>query len=145
MAFDIATVAVVLGLRLAHREGIVVLPAWLDRLLAAVLLVQLLGVVWQWAALFLRSDGYAVLANVLRCHDLWRATWLTSKQRLWRLTPADAAELGTISPGGRVDRAGPAVRRGPDHAVRGSPPRPLQPRLDERYRLPPHDSGPQPE
>lgn len=97
MAFDVVTVAVALGLRWAHRTELLVLPGWVDRLLAAVVLMQLLRIVWQWAALFMRSDGYAVLANALRCHDLWRATWLTSKARLWRLTGAEAAEFSSIS------------------------------------------------
>lgn len=97
MAFDIATVAVALGLRMAHRADVVALPGWVDRLLAAVVLVQLLGIIWQWAALFMRSDGYAVLANALRCHDLYRATWLSSKHRLWRLSEAEATELSSTS------------------------------------------------
>jgi hypothetical protein len=96
MAFDVVVLAVALGLRLAYRVDLVGLPGWVDRLLAAVVLMQLLGIVWQWAALFLRSDGYAVLANALRTHDLYRATWLTTKDRLWRLTGADAAELASI-------------------------------------------------
>jgi hypothetical protein len=97
MAFDAVTVAVALGLRLAHHHSLLVLPGWADRLLAAIILVQLVGILWQWAALVMRSDGYAVLANALRCHDLYRATWLTSKQRLWRLAGAENAELSAIS------------------------------------------------
>jgi len=97
MCFDVTVLAATLGARLAHRADLLVLPGWVDRLLAAVALTLLLGIVWQWAALFLRSDGYAVLANALRCHDLWRANWLTSKHRLWRLSEAEAAELAAIS------------------------------------------------
>jgi hypothetical protein len=97
VAFDGVVLAAALGLRLAHRSDLVALPAWLDRLLAAVVLALLLATVWQLAALFMRSDAYAVLANALRCHDLYRATWLTTKQRLWRLTHAEAAELASIS------------------------------------------------
>jgi hypothetical protein len=97
MAFDVAALAVALGLRLAHRSDLVVLPGWLDRLLAAVVLVQLVAIGWQGAALFIRTDGYAVLANALRCHDLYRATWLTTKDRLWGLTATEITELGTIS------------------------------------------------
>jgi hypothetical protein len=97
MAFDAVTVAVALGLRLAHHHSLLVLPGWADRLLAAVILVQVIGIIWQWAALVMRSDGYAIVANALRCHDLYRATWLTSKQRLWRLTRAETAELAGIS------------------------------------------------
>ena len=97
MALDITIVAVALCLRLAHRSGLVVLPGWLDRLLAAAVLILLVGVVWQWAALFMRSDGYAVLANVLRCHDLYRATWLTTKYRIWVLSNEESTELAGIS------------------------------------------------
>jgi hypothetical protein len=46
----------------------------------------------------MRSDGYAVLANALHCHNLYRATWLTAKDRLWRLPPDEAAELTGIGP-----------------------------------------------
>ena len=98
MAFDTAVLAVALGLRLAHREELISLPGWLDRLLAALVVVQLLGICWQWAALAMRSDGYAVLANALRCHDLYRTTWLTTKDRVWRLTAAEATELAAASP-----------------------------------------------
>jgi hypothetical protein len=97
MAFDVTLVAVALALRLAHRVDLIALAGWLDRLLAAVVTLTLVRIVWQWAALFMRSDGYAVIANGLRCHDLYRATWLTSKERLWRLTGAEAAELASIS------------------------------------------------
>jgi putative peptide zinc metalloprotease protein len=96
MAFDLAATAVALAARLGHRTGIVLLPGWVDRLLAAIVLVLLLSVIWQWAAVFLRSDGYAVVANALRCHDLYRATWLTTKRRLWRLSEAETAEFASI-------------------------------------------------
>ena len=43
------------------------------------MLSQVVAVVWQWAAVFLRSDGYAVLANALRCHNLYRATWCSAR------------------------------------------------------------------
>jgi hypothetical protein len=76
---------------------VIALAGWVDRLLAAVLLGQVLVIIWQWAALFMRSDGYAVIANALRCHDLYRATWLTTKHRLWGLTSAETAEYGSIS------------------------------------------------
>lgn len=59
-------------------------------------LTQLLSIIWQWAALFMRNDGYAVLANALRCHDLYRATWLTTKDRLWGLKASEATELSAI-------------------------------------------------
>lgn len=97
MAIDTVWLALALGLRLANREGVLGLPGLLDRLLAALVLLLAYGIGWQFAAVFLRSDMYAVLANALRCNDLYRATWLTTKDRIWRLTPAEIAELGSIS------------------------------------------------
>ncbi len=97
MAFDSVVLAAALTLRLAHREAVLTLPPAFDRALAAVVLVEVVNLVWQWAAVFLRTDGYAVLANALRCHNLARATWLTTKWRLWRLGTAEAAELAAIS------------------------------------------------
>lgn len=97
MAIDVVVLAVLLGLRLAHRVDLLHLAGWVDRLLAALVLLLLLRLLWQWAALFMRSDGYAVLANALRCHDLYRTTWLTTKNRLWRLTGPEAAELAAVS------------------------------------------------
>jgi hypothetical protein len=97
MALDVTVLAAAVGLRWAHRAGPIVLPGWSDRLLAAVALMQLVGLIWQWVALFMRTDAYAVLANALRCHDLYRATWLTTKDRLWGLTRAETAEFAAIS------------------------------------------------
>lgn len=97
MAFDVTLLAVVLALRLGYRADLLPLPGWLDRLLGSVVLLQVISIGWQWAALLMRSDGYAVLANALRCHDLYRATWLTTKQRVWRLTEAETTELASMS------------------------------------------------
>ncbi|TDE39333.1 hypothetical protein E1295_32945 [Nonomuraea mesophila] len=87
MAIDSVVLAVALGLRLLGP------PAGLDGFLAAVALFLIFGICWQWAALPLRSDSYALLANALRCHNLYRTTWLTAKRRLFRLTEAESAEL----------------------------------------------------
>ncbi|MFI6316786.1 hypothetical protein ACIBG8_04670 [Nonomuraea sp. NPDC050556] len=89
MAIDTVVVAVALGLRLLP------LPETLDGFLGAVVLYRLVGIAWQWAAVPMRSDGYAVLANALRCYNLYRITWLTAKARLYRLTPAEAGELAS--------------------------------------------------
>jgi putative peptide zinc metalloprotease protein len=98
MAVDATVLATVLGLRLLYRADMLPLPPIVDRVLGAVVLTQVISLTWQWAAVFLRSDGYAVLANALRCHNLYRATWLTVKDRLWRLTSTEATELADISP-----------------------------------------------
>lgn len=95
MAIDAVVVAVALGLRLLDRSGVLALPETLDGFLGAVVLYRLIGIVWQWAAVPMRSDGYAVLANALRCYNLYRITWLTAKAKLFRLTPAEAGELAS--------------------------------------------------
>jgi hypothetical protein len=97
MAIDVIVLAVALGLRLAHRTGRLSLPETVDGLLGAVVLTQVFAIVWQWAAVPLRSDGYAVLANALRCHNLYRVTWLTVLRRLGRLGTAEHAELAAAS------------------------------------------------
>jgi len=93
MAFDVTVLAGALGLRLLVEFDVVGLPAVADRFLAMFVLAKALAIVWQWVGVFLRSDGYAVLANALRCHDLYRTTWLTAKNRLVRLPPAERGEL----------------------------------------------------
>jgi hypothetical protein len=98
MALDGVVLAAALGARALYRADLLALPPLVDRLLGVVVLTQVVAVVWQWAAVFQRSDGYAVLANALRCHNLYRATWLTVTDRLWRLSADDAAELAAISP-----------------------------------------------
>ncbi|TCO56070.1 hypothetical protein [Actinocrispum wychmicini] len=97
MAIDSVWLATALGLRLANRTTAIILPGTMDRLLAALVLTLIYGLVWQFAAVFMRSDMYAVLANALRCNDLYRATLLTNKDRLWRLSPQETEELATIS------------------------------------------------
>jgi putative peptide zinc metalloprotease protein len=92
-AFDVSVLAGALGLRLLIELDVIGLPAVVDRLLAMFVLAKTLGIVWQWAGVFLRTDGYAVLANALRCHDLYRITWLTAKNRLVRLPVAEREEL----------------------------------------------------
>lgn len=97
MACDVTVLAVALLLRLAHRTEVLTLAPLADRLLAAVVLISVYALVWQCAGVFMRTDCYAVLANALRCHNLYRATQLVTRRRLWRLTPAEAEELAAIS------------------------------------------------
>lgn len=98
MACDATVLALALGLRLLDRFDLLRLPPLLGRYLAAVVLGQFLMLVWQTGAVFLRSDMYAVLANALHCHNLYRTTWLTVKERLWRLSGAEVDELAASSP-----------------------------------------------
>lgn len=67
-----------------------------SRFLGAVVLLNVLGIGQQWALVFLRSDVYALLANVLGCHNLYRATWLSAKARVHGLDAADRAEWEDI-------------------------------------------------
>lgn len=94
-AFDLVVLAAALALRLLEQQGVLALAPMLYRLLGAVVLLQLTGLLFQ-AAVFLRSDGYAVLANALRCHNLYRASWLTLKSRLLRPNESDLAELAAV-------------------------------------------------
>jgi putative peptide zinc metalloprotease protein len=71
--------------------------AGLAGFLGAIAFTLVLGIGQQWALVFLRSDVYALLANVLGCHNLYRATWLAAKSRLWRLSAEDREELASIS------------------------------------------------
>ena len=97
-AFDGCVLAAALVLRLLYWEGLIGLPPTLDRLLGAVVFTQSVSMLWQAGAVFLRTDGYAVLANALRCNDLYRITWLTMKDRLARLTRAEAREFADANP-----------------------------------------------
>src|SRR5262249_34251178 len=90
---DGVVLAVALATRLAYREGLLDLPPLLDRVLGVVVLALVTSISWQVTAVCLRNDGYAVLANALGCHNLYRATWLTTKDRLFRLSGAEAEEL----------------------------------------------------
>jgi hypothetical protein len=102
MAFDVSVLALALLARWFYQRDVLALPALVYRLLGAMVLAQLLAIVWQWAAVFLRSDVYAALANALRCNNLYRVTWLTVKDRLWPLTPAQQQELADASPRDRA-------------------------------------------
>lgn len=97
MAWDVVLLAGALSLRLIHDVGIVILPEIVDRILATLALNQCVVLTWQWAALFLRTDGYAVLANALRCHNLYRATWLTVRSLVPFGGGSDRHELARIS------------------------------------------------
>lgn len=102
MAFDAVVLALSLGLRLGFREEIVVFHPLLDRMLGVVVIREVMFLVWQLCAVAWRSDGYAVLANALGCQNLYRATWLTTKSRIRRLTASEAEELAGISPHDRA-------------------------------------------
>jgi putative peptide zinc metalloprotease protein len=97
MAVDVTILAIALGLRLLDARAGLGLPQLLDHILAALAMIQCLTISYQWLLLFLRSDGYAIIANATRCHNLYRATALTTKRRVYRLTEDERAELAAIS------------------------------------------------
>ncbi len=96
IAFDVTLLAAALLLRLGFREEVVSIPPALDRFLGAVVFGQLVVLVWQMCGVAFRSDGYAILANALGCHNLRRATALTVKYRLRRLDAPEAEELARM-------------------------------------------------
>lgn len=97
-AFDTVLLALALLMRLGFREEVLSHPPGFDRFLGAVVLRQLIVLVWQLAGVAFRTDSYAILANALHCHNLYRATALTVKYRLRRLHAGEAAELAGVSP-----------------------------------------------
>jgi len=97
-AFDVVVLAVALVLRLGFREEILNHPPTVDRFLGAMVFRQIIVLVWQLFGVAFRSDSYAILANALGCHNLYRATALTGKYRLRRLSGSEAEELGSMSP-----------------------------------------------
>ena len=98
MAVECCMLLAVLLLRLLYIADAIDLPGVVDRTCGALVLVLIVSIVWQWAAIFLRSDGYAVLANALRCQNLYRVTWLTVRGRLFRLSEAETEELAGAHP-----------------------------------------------
>lgn len=101
-AFDTVLLAAALGLRLAYREELLGVSPGVDRLLGAIVFRQLVVLVWQMSGVAFRSDTYAVLANSLGCHNLYRATTLTVRRAIWRLDADEADELAAIGPKDRA-------------------------------------------
>lgn len=101
MAFDTLVLALCLGVRLLWEAGAIDLPPLLIRLLRAMVLPQVFGLVWQ-GLVFLRTDLYAVLVTLLGCFNLYRVNQLHLKQLLRRLKPDEAAELAAAHPRDRA-------------------------------------------
>jgi hypothetical protein len=91
LAFDVVVTAGCLAGRIAGAAPL------LDRVLAALVLVQVVAVLYQCLA-FLRTDLYFVLLTALGCRDLNRVTRLYLRSRLFTLTPEQAAELAGAHP-----------------------------------------------
>ena len=98
MAIECCMLFAILLLRILYLASVVDLPAVVDRIFGALVYGLVFSIAWQWAAVFLRSDGYAILANALRCRNLYRVTWVTVKAHLFRLSDDEAAELADAHP-----------------------------------------------
>ena len=98
IAFDLSVLALAFGTRLAFREELLNVPPLIDRFAGALVFRQVLVLAWQFFGVAFRSDSYAILANALGCHNLYRATALTLKDRVWRLSDVEATELAAIGP-----------------------------------------------
>jgi putative peptide zinc metalloprotease protein len=90
MAWDSLVLATCLALRLLADSGLVRLPV--PGLPAAVALLAVISLGWQFL-IFLRTDLYAVMVNLLGCRNLYRVTYLQWQGRLGRLTSLERAEL----------------------------------------------------
>jgi hypothetical protein len=91
LAFDVLVTAGCLAGRIAGP------PPLLDRVLAALVLVQVVAVFYQCLA-FLRTDLYFLLLTALGCRDLNRITRLYLRSRLFTLAPEQAAALDGAHP-----------------------------------------------
>lgn len=97
-AFDVVLLSAALLMRLGFREEVLNHPPWFDRFLGAIVFRQLFVLVWQLFGVAFRTDSYAVLANALGCQNLYRATALAMKFRLWRLDAREEAEFAGMGP-----------------------------------------------
>jgi len=96
MAIDVLLLGILLAARLLIHTSPWTAPAWVDAILAMGVYLKLAGLLWQ-CMIFLRTDLYAVLVNLLGCHDLWRVKSLMLRKAFRRLTPQQAEELSRAS------------------------------------------------
>jgi putative peptide zinc metalloprotease protein len=101
MGFDAVVLAAVLAARLAADAGWWRPAPVVDGLLAALVLLQVAGIVSQFFV-FLRSDVYAVFAAATGCFNLWRVTRLTLRHRLGLARAQHRAELDAAHPRDRA-------------------------------------------
>jgi hypothetical protein len=103
MAIDVVLLSVLLAARMLIHAGPRAHLSRVDELLAVAVYLTLAGLTWQ-CMIFLRTDLYAVLVNLLGCHNLWRVKTLMLRRAFRRLTPRQAEELSQASAADR--RAG---------------------------------------
>jgi putative peptide zinc metalloprotease protein len=97
MAFDIVVLAALLGVRAAQYGGWWHLPAELSRLIAALVVLQVFAISFQFL-FFLRTDLYGVLITGLGCLNLSQVSRLRMARLYRRLTAAEKDELAAADP-----------------------------------------------
>jgi hypothetical protein len=96
MAIDVVLLSTLLGARLLVHTGLWTPASEVDALLAMGVYLKVAGLLWQ-CMIFLRTDLYAVLVNLLGCHNLWRVKTLMLRRAFRRLTTVQAGELARAS------------------------------------------------
>jgi hypothetical protein len=96
IAIDVVLLSALLGMRLLIHAGLWTGSSQVDAVLATGVYLKLAGLLWQ-CMIFLRTDLYAVLVNLLGCHNLWRVKTLMLRKAFRRLTPPQAEELSLAS------------------------------------------------
>jgi putative peptide zinc metalloprotease protein len=97
LGFDTVVLAAALALRLAAQAGLWDPAPGLAKMLAAVTLIQIVGIGLQFCV-FVRTDIYAVLVAATGCSNLWAVTRLTLRRRIGLARPAHRAELEAAHP-----------------------------------------------
>lgn len=92
LAFDVVVLAALLGMRAAQHGGWWHLPAALARLIAALVVLQIFAISFQFL-FFLRTDLYGVLITSLGCLNLSRVSRLRMTRLYRRLTAPEQDEL----------------------------------------------------
>jgi len=97
MMFDVVTLAIAVGLRLAWSAELLDLPPELVRILGAFVTLKAFEVMFQFLV-FLRTDLYAVMITALGLRNLDRVTRLRLKAMLHLAKPAERTELAEAHP-----------------------------------------------
>jgi hypothetical protein len=97
LAFETVTTVVLLAIRVAQHLGWWHLAPVASRLVATLVLVQVVSISFQFA-FFMRTDLYAVLITWLGCKNLSRVSRLTMTGLYRRRTAAEDSELAAADP-----------------------------------------------
>jgi hypothetical protein len=93
---DVLLLSIMMAIRILIHHGVWQASRQVDAITAVMVYLILAGLLWQ-CMVFLRTDLYALLVNLLRCHNLWRTKTLLLRQAFGRLTPEQAIELANAS------------------------------------------------